>query len=246
MPRILIESESSKQLSDGETIRIEASAVRYLRAVLRLRVGDELTLFDGCGTEYEGRIREATTKSVLVEVLGSKRPDREPGRQVFLAQALPKGNKMDFIVQKAVELGCARILPFTSSRTVPAPDSQSGERRIRRWRKIAMEASRQCGRIEVPPVDPIAPFERVLEVLGSCGGYLLWEGADRRLRELTPGAGGPIAIAVGPEGGFTADEAHKARAADLEPVSLGPRILRTDTAGLAGLSIVLYRLEELG
>ena len=87
MPRILIESESSKQLSDGETIRIEASAVRYLRAVLRLRVGDELTLFDGCGTEYEGRIREATTKSVLVEVLGSKRPDREPGRQVFLAQA---------------------------------------------------------------------------------------------------------------------------------------------------------------
>ena len=246
MPRILIDGESSKFLSDGETIRIEASAVRYLRAVLRLRIGDELTLFDGRGTEYEGRIREASTKSVLVEILSSKRPDREPGRQVFLAQALPKGSKMDFIVQKAVELGCSRILPFTSSRTVPAPDSHSGERRIGRWRKIALEATRQCGRIEVPPIDPIVPFESVLEVLGSCGGYLLWEGADRRLRELTPAAGGPIAIAVGPEGGFTEEETYKAREAGLVPVSLGPRILRTDTAGLAGLSIILYMLEELG
>ena len=246
MPRILIDCEPSKPLSEGEMILIDASAARYLRAVLRLRSGDDVTRFDGRGVEYEGRIREISTKSVQVEIFCSKRPDREPGRPVFLAQALPKGSKMDFIVQKAVELGCSRVLPFTSSRTVPAPGSLSSERRLGRWRKIALEAARQCGRLEIPPVDPIAPFERVLEAFGSAGGYLLWERADRRIREIPPAANGPIAIAVGPEGGFTEEEAHKAERAGLVPVSLGPRILRTDTAGLAGLSIIRYMLGELG
>ena len=246
MPRILIDNEPDRPCSEGEIVEVADATARYMRAVLRLRSGDAVTLFDGTGTEHEGRIREISSRRVQVEIVRSARPGRDPERPVFLAQALPKGSRMDLVVQKAVEIGCSGIYPFTSTRTVPTPDPASAEKRLGRWRKIAAEAARQCGSLRIPPIEPIAPFEARMEALGPVGGYLLWEGGETRLREVTPTAAGPIALAVGPEGGFTMEEVRTAERAGLAPVSLGPRILRTETAGLVGLSLLLYRLGELG
>jgi 16S rRNA (uracil1498-N3)-methyltransferase len=218
---------------------------RYLTRVLRLRVGDTVVLFDGVGLEADAHILRVGPRALEVKI-EARRPD------VTLIQALTKGDKLDLVVQKATELGVARVLPVTTSRSVPRFGDASAVRalgRRARWQKIAREAARQSGRPEVPDIEPITTLATALAAAAKDAFKLmLWEGERQHtLRGVLP-APPParIIVAVGPEGGFAADEVEAARAAGFVSVALGPRVLRSETAALAALAILGFALGDLG
>ena len=216
---------------------------RRARTVLRLEVGDAVELFDGAGLAAPARV-SAMTDVVTVDV----GPVREAGRAppLCIAQALAKGEKMELVIQKATELGAAEIVPFASARAVVKLDAAKAHERVSRWRKIAQEAARQCGRADTPEIAELATLDAVLARPGACG--LLYEGAtDVRLGAFLDAAGdAPVTMLIGPEGGFTEDEVARSRAAGAAIVGLGARILRTETVALAALAIALHRRGELG
>jgi 16S rRNA (uracil1498-N3)-methyltransferase len=225
---------------------------RYLTRVLRLGVGDRVVLFDGVGLEAEAQIIRIGPRALEVKI-EARRPAPEARRpDVTLIQALTKGDKLDLVVQKATELGVARVLPVTTSRSVPRFGDAGAMRalgRRARWQKIAREAARQSGRADVPDIEPITTFATALAAAAKDAFKLmLWEGErEHTLRAVLP-APPParILLAVGPEGGFAADEVEAARAAGFVSVALGPRVLRTETAALVALAILGFALGDLG
>lgn len=228
----------------AELIQLDPAQSHHLEVVLRLGPGAELEIFDGRGARWPARI-----ESPGVLRLGRRADPDRGAADVWLAQALAKGEKLDLVVQKATELGATRILPLAAERSVVRLDEDRAERRAARLRRIAQEAARQCGRSDVPAVD--AP-----STLADLAG-LLREEPDRRALLLAPdertlrlsqAARGVsrFLIAVGPEGGFTAAERAEAAAAGFASVTLGSRVLRTETAGLAALAIVQHLAGDLG
>ncbi len=212
-----------------------ATAHHALR-VLRLGVGDSVTLFSGEGGEFPGRIIE-TGRYVRVQLDDWRDIERESPLDLVLAQALPAGDRMDWVVQKAVELGVARIQPLRTARSVVKLAGERAERRVEHWRQVAISACEQCGRNRLPEVAPILDLRQWLGRLEQDNGvrrFLLVPGAARRPREL--GGGGRFILLIGPEGGLSEEEAALARAAGFEGLTLGPRILRTETAGPAVLA----------
>ncbi|HPC72988.1 MAG TPA: 16S rRNA (uracil(1498)-N(3))-methyltransferase [Syntrophales bacterium] len=236
-----------RTLEPGENLELPADQSRYLRNVLRLRAGDAVTLFDGRGFEYSAVLTEPGGRRAQLRVSAKKRIIEEAVPRITLAQALPKGAKFDWIVQKATELGVARILPFTSARSIPKIPENRGEQKLGRWRKIAAEAAEQCGRSDVPDVPGILSFEAVMgQALPGRLNIIFWEAeSERSLREIL--GGNSIGIedvfaVVGPEGGFTPQEIDRARAAGFVTASLGSRVLRVETAALAVLAILQFAL----
>ncbi len=227
-----------------------AEDYHYVKNVLRLKPGDELLLFDGKGLESRTVIRGFGDKTVLVEIVATEEimDDSPP---LILAQALPKENKMDFIVQKSTELGASSIIPFTSSRTVPKLDPEKALKRVERWRKIAGEAAKQCGASRVPDISEIVPFVGMFYKLPLESIKLFfWEeestcgirealGSEEKLKSA------PLFIVVGPEGGFSRREVDQARDRGFRTVHLGRRILRAETAPLVILSIIQYERGSL-
>ena len=223
---------------------IGGAELEHMRKVLRLRPGDRVTLFDDEGWEHEGVIRSYTEKLGEVEILESARPKRESSLSITLAQALGKGEKMDWIVEKATELGVRSIAPFFSSRTVPKPDAEKMERRKARWGKIALSAAKQSGRTQIPEILAASDFAELVCRPWQCGLKLLfWEGEARRslteIREETARLDS-LLLAIGPEGGFSPEEASEAMRHGFRPVRMGERILRTETAALSAISIVQF------
>jgi 16S rRNA (uracil1498-N3)-methyltransferase len=210
-----------------------------------------ISLFDGRGSEYEAAITELSEGKITVEI-GKQKKARLPDLKVTLAQSLPKGSKMDFIIQKSTELGADRIIPFISSRSVPRLSDSKAEARRERWRKIAIEASRQCGRTKIPEVTGIVTFEEMLKLREEKSlGIVLWEdetekGIKEILRDEKYCSLGTFFIVVGPEGGFSKEEVEKAIAYDFISATLGTLILRTETAPLAILSILQYEKGIFG
>jgi len=241
-PRAL---ETDRSLELGEEDR------RYLKTVLRLKEGDRLVVFDGRGSEYGTRIEEWGEHSVSLAVLDRQHVDF-PGRKITLAQSLPKGTKMDFIIQKATELGVSRIVPFVSSRSIPRLTNEKAAARHKRWRRIAIEAAKQCGRATVPELSELSGFEDMLDLSGKDSpGIILWEGEISRglkavLTEATEREKGDFFFIVGPEGGFSWQEIETARLKGFTTASLGRNILRTETASLVILSILQYELGAIG
>lgn len=216
----------------------------YLIDVLRLAPGAALEAFDGRGGRYP-----ATLVAPDALALGPREQDAAPARTVVLAQALAKGEKMEFVVQKATELGASAIAPFQAARSVVRLDARKAPERVARWQRIAEEAARQCGRADVPPVRPLETFAGLLETSRAEGAsvLVLFEQAKAvRLSEALASRDGPVVIAVGPEGGFADEEMAAARAAGAQEVTLGQRILRTETAGLAALAVARFLDGELG
>jgi 16S rRNA (uracil1498-N3)-methyltransferase len=213
--------------------------------VLRKRVGEELLIVDSAGSVFEACVDSDDCSFVVLR----ERIDRpsEPSVELTLAQALPKGQKMDYVVEKTTELGVAAIVPLRTRRVV---GSQTGEGRLARWRRIAKSAASQSGRNRVPTVEEIAGWDDLLATFGRYDVVLLpWEALEpvslrSTLGPLVAGAARILAI-VGPEGGFAHDEAQAAIDAGATPITLGPRILRTETAGLIVLTAVLYETDNL-
>jgi 16S rRNA (uracil1498-N3)-methyltransferase len=228
-------------------VLLEGDEHHYVCRVLRMGEGDALTLFDGAGNELLCRLGRPGTRSVAAAVVG-RRAAGERRLDVTLLVGLPKGDRMDLVVQKATELGVGRIAPVLCDRSVARPRGARAETRRERWLKIAREAARQCGRADAPVVDALGSFSSALSALSAEALKLLfWEGArGAGLRGLLPLEPPPrVEIAIGPEGGFTGAEVEAARAHGFLLASLGPRVLRAETASIVALSLVGYALGDL-
>lgn len=233
-----------------QVVIVRGSDVKYLTRVLRLKRGDSLTVFDGEGRVFEAFIREINGGEVVLALSRQIAENTEPQVKVTLFQALPKGDKMDLVVQKATELGVAQIVPVLTERVVVQLEGARAAKKQERWQRIAKEAARQCGRVAVPMVERVCSFKEALELFarGNSLGIMPWEGEETlSLRKaLTGKSPAAVTLFVGPEGGFTRSEVEAARARGFLTVSLGRRILRTETAGIVTLALVLYSLGEIG
>lgn len=227
----------------AERLSLTKEQRHYLREVLRLADGAEIEIFDGRGTSFRATLQGESLR------VGEKLPAAKGGLDVVLVQALAKGEKMDLVVQKATELGAARIVPLLSERATVRLDQQRGESKRLRWQRIAQEAARQCGRAEVPRVDAPASWDAVLALLRDDPQRrgLLLDPDERELRLGQAARGADhFLLAVGPEGGFSSQERETALRGGLVAAGLGPLVLRTETAGLAALAVILHLHGELG
>ena len=240
-------------MEPGDIERLAEDRRHYLQDVLRMKVGDGLALFDGCGSEYEGIIEHISTAGLDVKITSKRRFSETEGARIILCQSIPKAGKMEFIIQKATELGVDRIVPFLSVRSVPRPGTERAVLKAVRWRKIAAEAARQCGRSEVPDVHDVISFPEMLALGGATDERIIfWEEETKTgMHQIFSGRAWskvptPIFAVVGPEGGFAADEVEKAVTAGFRPVSLGRRVLKVETAVVAIISIIQYETGGIG
>jgi 16S rRNA (uracil1498-N3)-methyltransferase len=244
LPRIFVTPERV----EGEEVRFGEEELRHIRTVLRLHAGDSLLATDGTGMEY--RLRLAGSDDGLRGVVeGREEPARESPLCVTLVQAVPKKELMDLVVQKAVELGASGIRPVISARTVVQLSRERGKKKHLRWERIAAAAVAQSGRTKKPLLGEVCSWQDFLrEGLEADLKVMLCEGEERSLRkamdmERTPST---ILLAVGPEGGWEREEIAAARAEGFVTAGFGPRTLRTETAGLAALSVLQFRFGDLG
>ena len=239
MPRFFVPDLS------GDVLTLSGEDGRHAAKSLRCRVGEELELCDGRGAECLCAVAAVEGDTLTLRVV-ERRPSRgELPCRVSLYQALPKGDKLELIVQKAVELGAAEIVPVLTQRCVSRPDSRAMEKKRERLRKIALEAAKQSGRGVVPQVAPLLDFPAALaEMARSACPLFFYEGGGESLGKALSARPGSIALMVGPEGGFDPAEAQAARNAGLRVCTLGPRILRCETAPLYALSAIGYVYEN--
>jgi 16S rRNA (uracil1498-N3)-methyltransferase len=238
-------------MGKGEIFDLGGENLRYVKSVLRMKRSDHLVLFDGAGWEYEAVIRNFSANGVSVEVLGKNRIEDESPK-ITVLQALPKANKMDSIVRKATELGARTIIPFRSARSVPQLTADKAHTRVLRWRSIATEAARQCGRSDIPEVSDVLSFE---EMLASAEGaplkIIFWEeeserGIKKLLRNDRYEGAKDVTVMIGPEGGFSREEVESAVRKGFISVSLGRNVLKVETAAVSILSIIQYELGIFG
>jgi len=229
-------------------IKISGSDAHHIIHVLRAKVGQQLVVVDSLRQVAETEIISLAEEYLLLRLGTHLSADTEPPIEVTLAQSLPKGDKMDFIVQKAVELGVSRIIPVAAANCVVKYDEAKRVSRQKKWKKIADEAAKQCGRTLQPVVERVMSLEEVLENGKAASLFMCYEGeADQPIREFFASSeASRFCVLVGPEGGFSPAEVSLCRQNDVQTVTMGPRILRTETASLAALSLLLYAKGDLG
>ena len=247
MARFFISPEDIDR--DGNTAAIRGEDAYHIARSLRMAEGDGVTLCDGRGTDYSCRLTRIRDDECTAEILDTHPSESEPPAEITLFMAYPKGDKLETVIQKAVELGAAKIIPFESSRCIKRPSAEKDGRRLTRLTRIAKEAAKQCGRGIIPEVLPTLRFREVLARRGEFDTVLFaYEGDGtvslrsvlEGMREDTPRR---LAVVVGSEGGFSPEEANEARDAGFTPVNLGPRILRCETAPDYILSAISYAFE---
>ena len=225
-------------LVSGQQLALPEMAAHHASRVLRLQPGDTVTLFNGAGGQFPASIRAIDRHGVTVLIGAWQAIECEPPLTITLAQALSIGEKMDFTLQKAVELGAAEIQPLASSRSVVRLSGERAQKRVEHWQNIVIAACEQCGRNRVPLVRQIMPLLTWLSEKQEAGLCLMMSPAAAiSLRDL-PRPDGSITLLAGPEGGFTDEERAAAQACGFTSIRLGARILRTETAALAGLSAI--------
>ncbi len=247
--------------NETRTYRFSGEDARYLTDVLRIRPGELITLCDGAQTDLLLSVDGIESHSVITSVVSSVPNSTEPPYRATLYQAFVKGDKMDLIIQKAVELGVATIVPFSCDRAVVRLDERDAQKKLIRWQKIALEAARQSGRGIVPQISaPLRLCDALTDARSADLAFLPWEGEREYLmstlldgylqRDFRPdeqtgknSSRPDIRFFIGPEGGFSPVEIDDAKSKGIATVSLGRRILRTETAGLFVLSSLVYRLE---
>ena len=226
-PRFYIEG----RLREGSTCTLPDEAAHHAVRVLRLRSGDEVTLFDGRGGEYAARIASIERTRVAIDVLGHRAVEREAALRIVLVQGVSSGERMDFTIRKAVELGVAEVHPVLAAASVARPKGERAAARHEHWQRIAIAACEQCGRNRIPEIREPVALERYRPGAGS--KILLSPSGAGKLADL---AKGPVVLAAGPEAGFSDGEEQLLLRAGFQPVRLGPRTLRTETAALAALA----------
>ena len=244
MQHFYIEPEA---VAEGK-VRITGSDYNHIKNVLRMKQGEELAAVDGFGTEYLCRISGFEAETVICDVVSAEESRFELPAEIVLFQGLPKKDKMELIVQKAVELGVSRIVPVVTKRTIVKLDSTEKEKkRTERMNAISLAAAKQCGRGIVPVVTAPVSFKEAVEEASAFDTAMIpYELADdidssRRLIKSLPGKK-TIGVFIGPEGGFDRTEVELAISKGIVPITLGKRILRTETAGLCVLSLIMYEI----
>ncbi len=236
-------------LTANARCRISGNPANHVARVLRLRVGDPLTVFDGTGGEFPATIDELSKDAVTVTLAQHDPIERESTLSITLVQALARGERTDWIMQKATELGAARIVPLASERSVVRLDADQAQARLKHWRAIVIAACEQCGRNRLPEVTvPMSLAECLSAELASEAPsaslrLVLSPGATLRVRDLE-GRPGRVTVLVGPEGGLSQAEQQAAEHGGFRPLALGPRILRTETAAITMLAALQERLGD--
>jgi 16S rRNA (uracil1498-N3)-methyltransferase len=235
-------------------IRITGADHIHIKNVLRLKPGGLITVCDEKGTDYECVISEISKEEIVLKIAGRSPSIAEPPIEIILYQAIPKSDKMDTIIQKSVELGVSSIIPVITEHTVVKVASEKDERRkCERWNRIAMEAAKQCGRGIIPPVLTPINFDAAINMSSECNVVVLPYELERngslktllKNQTLDHKVMLKIAVIIGPEGGFSEKEISVAVRYGIKPISLGPRILRSDTAGIAVISAIMYELGDM-
>lgn len=242
MPRFFVSAES---IHDGRA-EIYGDDARHISRSLRMRIGEPLTICDGVGTDYNCVIEESFPERVVLKIRDSYDNFSEPPYRVTVFQALARGDKIDTVVQKSVEFGAARIVPFSSERCNVKLSASDGLKKAERWGRIAEEAAKQSGRGIIPSVSAPIGFDEAMRAANLYDLSLFcWERSSNPLGNAIRGASADtIAIIVGPEGGFSEQEAAAAENSGIVSVSLGSRILRTESAATFVLACVSYEMER--
>lgn len=244
LPRIYL----PHPIETGDLFVTAADQARYLETVLRMRTGDPLLVFNGTAWEYKAVVRR-NVDGLTLEISG-KRPVAADEIEITLCQAVPKAEKMTAIIRHATELGAGRIIPFFAARSIPRWSKAKSSEKRERWQRIAVESSRQCGRIDIPEIGDPASYSDILRAdTPDCLRMICWEEESTRgIREVLRNHKDVKAfrVIVGPEGGFDKDEVAQALGAGFFSVSLGRRVLRVDTAAAAVLSILQYERGAFG
>ena len=246
MPKFFVEPSKV----NGNTIVIDTEDVNHITRVLRMEQGDEISVCDSAGTDYIARICEITKNSVICDVLKADKSNTEPALDVTLWQAIPKGSKMEYIIQKTTELGIKRIVPVAMSRCVSKIENKKdGEKKVQRWQKIAESAAKQSGRGIIPEICMPVTFGEAVEGLLACDkSFAPYECEENNsIKTAISGIGGSMSVGfiIGPEGGFAPEEIDRLTSEGIASVTLGKRILRTETAGETVLAVLMYEADEL-
>jgi len=233
--------EGTSLTISSEGLKLSDEDFQHARRVLRLKDGDKVVLCEDC-TDF---LCEFSADGAFV-VLDSAANQAEPSVHVTLYQCLPKSDKFDFVIQKAVELGVSEIVPVISKRCVSRPDEKAISSKLARWNKIAYEAAKQCGRGRVVSVRDVISFKNAVGAFNSANLHILfYECGGKRLNELISPNVSEISVLIGPEGGFEASEVDLATKAGWLPATLGKRILRVDTASIVGISLIMSLTENI-
>lgn len=230
-------------------VYMQGADVNHMKNVLRMKPGEDVRINDGMGKTYLCCISAYEEKGAVLDIFKELDAETELPSRIVLFQGLPKGDKMEWIVQKAVELGAYSIVPFAAKRSVVKLDEKKAAKKQERWQAIAKGAAEQSGRSVIPEVQKVMTFAEALEAAKNLDVLLIPYELEQGMKEtvkiignITPGQS--VGIFIGPEGGFEEEEVDRAKEAGACPVTLGKRILRTETAGLTALSILMYHLES--
>ena len=234
---------------EQEYIEILGGDVNHIENVLRMKQGEELTVSDGFGSEYRCSAQEFLPETVKVKILEKSRVSSELRSEITLFQCLPKGDKMELIIQKAVELGAYAVVPVETRRCVVKLDAKKAQKKVTRWQQISESAAKQSKRMLIPEVKNVMNWKEALAFAKGLDVVLIpYELAQgmKETREILAAIqpGQSVGIFIGPEGGFEEEEVRDAMEAGGKPVTLGKRILRTETAGMTMLSILMFTLEK--
>jgi 16S rRNA (uracil1498-N3)-methyltransferase len=254
LTRVFVEGE----LQSGSVVELPRETGAHLAKVLRARSGDEVVLFNGDGREFTGAVEKVQGSRVTASIGAARSMDRESPCQLTLVQCVPRGDRMDFIVQKATELGVARIVPVLSQRSVVRLDESQAASKLAHWRGVAVSACEQCGRNRLPSIDTPLPLLRYLGSLappaaaGTELRFVLEPERTQRIEaparsiDIASARTAPCAeIAIGPEGGFAPEELEAFDLSAFSRVSLGPRVLRTETAAIAAIVVLQARFGDM-
>lgn len=234
---------------EEEVIYIEGSDVNHMKNVLRMKSGEQAQVSDGNNRKYLCEVNAYEENRAVLTILEKKEADTELDSRLYLFQGLPKGDKMELIVQKAVELGVYEVIPVATKRSVVKLDAKKAAKKTERWNSISESAAKQAGRGLIPKVTPVMQYREALAYAKKLDVCLIPYELARGMQETKEliraiGRGQSVGIFIGPEGGFEAEEVTAAAEAGARPITLGRRILRTETAGLAVLSILMFELEN--
>jgi len=236
---------SKNQIMNNQVVII-GDDVKHITKVLRSKIGDLMICSNGEGIDVVAKIVKIDKEQVFAEIIETFNETRESPIKVILAQGLPKADKMDFIIQKGTEIGVSEFLPFTSERTIVQLDTNKQKKRIERWQKIAKEAAEQAHRSVIPKIHSVITWKQLLQKMQHEFSLIAYEKENTMTlyQTLTDHLDQiKILFVIGPEGGFSASEIEEAKKQGAISVSLGTRILRTETAGLVGVANILYQLE---